>query len=112
MHGETRYTCAQRLSPKMSFLLYILVFCVTILLFLFALLESADAAPFIGAGVAIVMLLTCRCSYTGLLCHLYTNSEPFLTMMRPTPTPTDIPDALSPPTAEEQTMEEISDSPV
>ena len=43
--------------------------------------------PFAGAGFGVLMLLVCRCNYTGLLCHLYTNSEPFLTMMRPAPGP-------------------------
>ena len=95
----------------MSFLLHIIVFCGAILLFLFALVENKYAVPFAGAGFGVLMLLVCRCNYTGLLCHLYTNSEPFLTMMRPAPGP-DPPDMVDslftlPPTA--VVAEETSD---
>lgn len=71
----------------MTFLLYILVFCTTMVFFLVALFDERHAVALTGAGFGVLMLLACRGSYTGLICHLYTNSEPFLAAMRPSPQP-------------------------
>jgi len=87
------------------------------LLFLLALVDGRYSIPFAGAGFAVLMLLACRCNYTGLLCHLYTNSEPFLTMMRPMPgpdPPTMMDDLFAPPAIEGEppTEEDTSDDNV
>ncbi len=75
------------LPYTMTLLLYILVFCISMTFFLVALFDEQHSTVFAGAGFGVLMLLACRCSYTGLFCHLYTNSEPFLAMMRPAPRP-------------------------
>lgn len=98
----------------MTFLLYILVFCTSLVFFLVSLFDERHAKAFTGAGIGILMLLACRCSYTGLLCHLYTNSEPFLAMMRPAPQPNppDFIDSLFvlPPTEEPIVIEEENEA--
>jgi len=78
------------------------------MLLLFALVDGKYVGA--GAGAAVLMLLVCRCSYTGLLCHLYTNSEPFLNTMRPIPSPDPL---VLPPMGEgEREGEDTSDTNV
>jgi len=105
------------LASPMTFLLHVLVFCGAMLLFLLALVDGRYSIPFAGAGCGVLMLLACRCNYTGLLCHLYTNSEPFLTMMRPLPgpdPPTMVDALFAPPVIEGETSaeEETTDNNV
>lgn len=62
---------------------YIAVFCASILLILTRLIEQCSSNYLAGFLFALILLLLCRCNYTGLLCHLFTNQELYLTPMRP-----------------------------